>query len=237
MVGRDLAVNARALAIVLALVAGLALRTPAAGSKPAPVTVVGQLLALEDGYLVFTTGDAVKLEPALTLPKHVALGVLVRATIDPESRTVVVLEIEPKHTSPDDIDAAHLPREYVVASPASLRSPPPAAGAGSGLGAHAVTVTIDVHVPASTPIGDDVYLATDRTNFAPAELRMIRIDAATFSVSLTVAPGTQLRYEFTRGNFSSIERDRRGGLVEPRSLVVNADVTTHDSVAAWADVN
>jgi hypothetical protein len=224
-------------AVTFVMAALVATSAVAQADKPATVRVIGQLLTLEGGYLVFTTGDAVRVEPSAKLPKQIPFGAFVRATLDPQTRTIVALEVEPKRLSDADFDAVHLPREYVVASPASLRSLPPS-GTGNGrFGARSVTVTIDVHVPASTPINDDIYLATDRTDFSPSELRMLRLDAETWSVSIDVPPGTQLRYEFTRGAFSSIERDRRGGLVEPRTLKPTADATVHDRVAAWADVN
>ena len=225
---------ARALAFSAA---AAALPICAMADKPATLSVVGQVLALDGGYLVFTTGDAVRLEPKLKFPQHLPLGITVRATLDPLSHTIVDLEIEPKHLRDDDLSASRLPREYVVASPASLRTPPPAGSGQGGASAKSVTVTIDLRVPESTPINDDVYIATDRTSFSPAEIRMLRVDARTWSVSIDVAPGSQLRYEFTRGTFSSIERDRRGGLIVPRSVNPSADLTVHDSVAAWADVN
>ena len=94
-----------------------------------------------------------------------------------------------------------------------------------------------MQVPDSTPLGDDVYLATDRSNFSAAEIRMLRVDSRHFSVSLRLPAGTQLQYEFTRGSFTSIERDRLGGIVDPRAIDVKGDATLHDSVARWADVN
>jgi hypothetical protein len=77
-----------------------------------------------------------------------------------------------------------------------------------------------LRAPDSTPLGDDVYLATDRSAFSAAEVRMLRVDSQRFSVSLRLPVGTQLRYEFTRGSFTSIERDRLGGIVEPRTIEV-----------------
>jgi len=242
-------VNAlRALLVVFALAgATAALAQPAPSpppvstpspipNAPGPHNVVGQVLALQDGFLVFTTGDAVRLSPGLALPKGLRLGILVRATLDPVTHAIVGLTTGPK-AEPGDLDAAHLPREYAVASPASLRTAPPPAETGAGAGAHGATLTIDLHVPASTPLSDDVYLATDRTNFSPAEIRMQRVDAQRFSTTLQLPVGTQLRYEFTRGSFATIERDRLGGIVTPREITFKADLTTHDSVAGWADVN
>jgi hypothetical protein len=181
------------------------------------------VLAVQDGYLVFTTGDALRILPGAVIPANLRLGTFVRAKLDPAAHAVTALAYA-RVAAPGDIAAEHLPREYVVASPKSLRTEPPAGSAGAGAGQTAATITIDLRAPDSTPLGDDVYLATDRSGFSAAEVRMLRVD-------------TQLRYEFTRGSFTSIERDRLGGIVEPRTIEVRSDTTVHDSVARWADVN
>jgi hypothetical protein len=230
-------------AIALALVAALGAPCAAgaqgvASPSPAPATVsvVGQVLSAGSGYLVFTTGDALRLDSAVTLPKGLRLGQTVRALIDARSHAITSLILEPKALLPADIDATKIPREFVVASPGSTRT-----GAlldsQTGAAVHGVTVTINVRVPDNTPITDDVYLATDRTNFSPAEIRMIRMDARTWSVSVQIASGTQLRYEFTRGNFANIERDKLGSIVNPRTITAADNLQTHDAVAHWADIN
>ncbi len=207
----------------------------ALAAAPAPLSVVGQVLVIGQGYLVFTTGDAVKLDPALAIP-GVRLGQYVRVLLDRTSHAVTAFELEPRSLASGDVEAAKLPREYVAVSEKSRRSETLAAGAVGQL-VHPVTVTITVRVPDNTPQGDDVYLATERSNFSPAEVRMTRADARTWTTSLQLSSGTQLRYEFTRGNFATIERDKRGGIVEPRPLGATDNLQTHDVVAHWADVN
>jgi len=229
--------------IALAIAASVGAQVSALAQTPAPPTpapatigIVGQVLSAASGYLVFTTGDALKLDPALALPKTLRLGQTVRAIVDTGTHAVTALVLEPKVLLPDDIDATKLPREYAVASPGSRRTAA-ISGNETGAAAHAVTVTINVRVPDNTPISDDVYLATDRTNFSPAEIRMIRIDARSWNVSVQVTSGTQLHYEFTRGNFANIERDKRGSIVNPRTLSAADNLQTHDTVAHWADIN
>jgi hypothetical protein len=208
----------------------------ASGSPLEPDAVVGQVLAVAGGFLVFTTGDAVRLAPGLNVPPNFRLGVTVRAKLDPATRTITAVT-SAAQAEPGDIDAVHLPRAYAVASPASLRTPAPAPDVSGGSGAHGVTLSIDLRVPGSTPLTDDVYLATDRTNFNPSEIRMQRVDAQRFSTTLQLPVGTQLRYEFSRGSFATIERDKLGGIVTPREINLKADITVHDSVAGWADIN
>jgi len=125
---------------------------------------------------------------------------------------------------------------YVVVSPKS--APLPVAAGASGPLAHGpVTITIVVHVPGNTPATDDVYLSTDRSSYNPSEVPMQRVDGTTFSVAVTVASGTTLKYEFTRGTYATVERDRTGGIVTPRPLNVDTAVKTEDTVARWADLS
>ncbi len=64
---------------------------------------------------------------------------------------------------------------------------------------------------------------------------MVRVDASRWSAKLELPAGTSLRYDFSRGSFSNLERDRIGGVVIPRSLVAVDGEKTDDVVASWAD--
>ncbi|HEY0798796.1 MAG TPA: hypothetical protein VGD50_06570, partial [Candidatus Baltobacteraceae bacterium] len=106
-----------------------------------------------------------------------------------------------------------------------------------GAAAQIVTVRIDVTVPSDTPPTDDIYLSTDRSNFGAAELRMNRVDAYHWTVTLPAPAGTTFQYQFTRGNYATVERDRSGGVFTPRVLNVHPGVTSSDTVARWADIS
>ena len=80
-----------------------------------------------------------------------------------------------------------------------------------------------------------MYVSTDRSNFTPAEVRMVRLDASRWTAQLRVPAGTTLRYDFSRGSFSSIERTRTGAIVTPRTLVASDGEKTDDAVESWAD--
>jgi hypothetical protein len=230
MVGERLAMKSLpAMLLAFALLAGTC-----RADTPPTISVIGQVLVVDRGYLVFTTGDAVKVDPALVLPP-IRLGQYVRVLIDRTSHAITLVEVEPRSLGSGDIEAAKLSREFVSASPKSSRIE--IVGGQPGQLAHSVTVTITVRVPDDTPSGDDVYLATDRTNFSPAEIRMTRVDARAWTTSLQLSSVVQLRYEFTRGNFATIERDKRGGIVDPRPLSAADNLQTHDTVAHWADLN
>jgi hypothetical protein len=207
--------------------------TPEPTPLPAELVVRGQVLAIDDGFLVFTTGDAVQLGAA-TVPPGLTLGRTVRVRIDTASRAVVAIEADTAALKPGEIEASALPRELVAVDPRSAQTPAANASGGTA-GAGQVTVKIDVHVPDVTPPTDDVYLSTDRTAYSAAELRMNRVDALDWTIELPLPAGTTLRYEFTRGAPSTVERARDGTLVTPRTIVAASGAAANDVVARWAD--
>jgi hypothetical protein len=160
----------------------------------------------------------------------------VRASLDQPTHSVVALELEPRTNVTGEIEVADLPRQYVVASERSVAPPPPSGPTIAALASGLVTVTIDVTIPANTPTADDVYLATDRSNFSSAEIRMQRVDARDFTVSIGLESNTKLRYTFTRGTNATIERDKTGGIPAPRTLLAAPNAVAHDTVARWADL-
>lgn len=211
---------------------------PAIGAWPglAPLLVKGQVLSIASGYFIFTSGDAVRMSPDLAVPKGVTTGSYVRITIDPLTHAVTAIEREPKIALAGEIEAASIPRDYVVVSARSAPLPAPSVQAG-GPASGPVTVTILVHVPGNTPPSDQVYLSTDRSSYSPSEISMQRIDGTTFSVSVSLAGNTTLKYQFTRGTYATVERDRTGGIIPPRVLNAAPNAKSDDSVARWADLS
>jgi hypothetical protein len=221
-------------ALVLALtLAAAPAPTPTPVPAPQEEVVRGQLLTIAQGYLIFTTGDAVRLRDDAQLAPKLRLGETIRVYLDKTTHLAREVDAAPGPLA-TDVDAANLPRAYVAVSPASARTVQNGAGTGAG---QLVTVRIDVTVPADTPPTDDVYLATDRSSFSAAELRMNRVDAYHWTVTLPAVVGATLQYEFTRGNYSSIERDRSGSVLAPRKLDIHGNVTTDDKVSRWADIS
>lgn len=209
-------------------------QTPSPSPSPAPTGVRGRFLAFANGYLVFTTGDALAVEAAFHPPAGLRLGVEIRAALDPLSHRVASIEVTDR-SAPGDVDIDKLPREYVAVDPRSARATASPAPAASGTQAASATITINVRVPGSTPASDDVYVSTDRSNFTPAEIRMVRLDAGHWSAQLRVPAGSTLRYDFSRGSFSTIERTRTGAIVTPRMLTATDGEKTDDTVESWAD--
>ena len=208
-------------------------QTPRASPSPRPIVVAGQFLTLAHGYLVFTTGDALNVDPAFQAPPDLRLGSEIRATLDPTSHRVETVDVS--HSWPGDVAIEKLPRDYLAVDPRSARpgaSPPGAAGTTT---AALATVTIGVRVPGSTPAGDTVYVSTDRSSFAPSEIRMVRVDASHWTVRLSLPNGSTLRYAFTRGSLATLERSRSGAVVKPRSIVASDGEKTDDDVERWID--
>lgn len=235
---------ARACALAfVAFVAFFALVGSARAEAPdalATIAVRGQILAIDSRYVIFTSGDAVRLRMGTPIPKGTTLGVVVVVTIDRASRDAIRVARDSPPLA-GEISASELPRDYVVVAPKSARTLAPVAtifGAGSASeGAPArATVTLEVTVPSNTPPSDDVYVSTDRSNYGPAEIRMQRIDSRRFTATVALDANGRLRYLYTRGNYDSVERDRSGGIVRPH--VVDRDTAkTDDVVTRWADVN
>ncbi len=212
-----------------------------AHATPSPVPTVpdlyvrGSVLAVSQGYLFFTAGNAVRLAPSVVPPQGPVLGRAVRVTLDQATRMAKLVELSPRGGTADEIDASQLPSQYAALVPGAAAT---SSGAGTGpkLGSGPVTVTFNVFVPGNTPPNDDIFIATDRSNFSPSEIRMQRSDPQHWTASLTVPSGTEVHYEYTRGTYATVERDRFGGIIVPRGLP-RSDGTINDSVARWADLN
>lgn len=220
----------------------------AVSAAPAPLVASGQVVDLERGYIVFATGDAFKLDPAVRIvddrtgsaPSYpIAPGVFASITIDPA--TALVTDVR---TSLDPLaegmPIAQVPRALVSAASSPEPNPdlaPPPRMFHSKLSS-AVRVTIDVEVPPETPIGDDIYITTDSSGWNAQAIKMQRVNGRHFSIQVDLGVGTQFRYLFTRGSWQSVERARSGLARDPRTLVVaSGDSMVLDvTVYRWADI-
>ncbi|MGB8265798.1 MAG: hypothetical protein WCE44_05725 [Candidatus Velthaea sp.] len=222
------------------------------GSLPSPAAVnsaqagslksfTGQLLDVRGGYAYFTTGDAFKIAAearivdfqtgAPVAVKHF-VKLFARATLDPATRSIVLLAITRKRLAPDaQYDA--------IKSFAAETSPYSAAPelVGKRLTGKAVAVTFFVQVPATTPLTDDVFITTDASGWLPNALRMDRVDAIHYRLTRNFASGTKFAYKYTRGSWNSVELDKTGLLRDPRSFFVNEVDARQvpDIVYGWSD--
>ena len=234
----------RALAALLALVLLAA---------SAPISVTGQLLAYQDGYVFFTTGDGFRVAPNVAIlddttkkpaTEQPAPRLYARATFD-ASGTVVELDLSrkplPVAPLPDDVQqfavTASTPFPNPELAPKTAASGESSYDASQTYSGKPVLVIITVQVPPSTPFGSQVYITTDTSGWNPQAYAMDRIDALHFRLTRHIASGTILHYLYTRGSLQTEERGENGLDRTPREIrLSDADVRSiNDVVYAWAD--
>jgi hypothetical protein len=235
--------------IAAALSLALSLFLAAAG--PAPVTISGQLLAYQGGYVFFTTGDGFRLAPNVVIlneqthkaaqqpkPRDYA-----RATFNTEGQVVEIdLSDKPYPVGPLPEDAEKFAVEASTPYPnpeLGATSPTTINGVPEHFSGRIVLVKFQVQVPPTTPINAQVFIATDQSDWNPQAILMDRIDALHFQVVMRMASGTILHYLYTRGSLLSEEVGANGLAMKPREMIVSdADTnSTNSVVAAWADQN
>lgn len=222
--------------------------SPSPSASPTPLVASGQVVDLERGYIVFATGDAFKLDPAVRIvddgtglaPTYaIAPGVFAAITID--QTTALVTDVR---TSLDPlaegVDIVKIPRALVSVASSPKPNPdlaPPPVTLRSQLSS-TVRVAIDVEVPPETPLGDDIYITTDTSGWNAQAIKMQRVNGRHFRIQIDLKGGTQFRYLFTRGSWQTVERARSGLARDPRTLSVpGGDSMVLDAtVYRWADI-
>jgi hypothetical protein len=244
----------------LTLAAIVAFATPAFGdptpssslsavaSPAAAQRFSGQVLDVERGYIVFSTGAALRLAPdamftdlATGQSRNAAItpGQYAEVTFDPNGLvTAVSVSDAPIPTTNPMED---VPRAYIVQATAAYPNPdliPPANLYPVSKLSATERVTITVDVPPQTPFSDDVYMATETSGWNPQAVKLQRIDGRRFRVSMDVSPGTHFRYLFTRGSWASVESDAAGLRRTARTLNAQGGVSlvVDDTIRRWVDL-
>lgn len=235
--------------LVVALLAALLL-----GASQS-VVVTGQLLAYQDGYVFFTTGDGFRVAHGLIIkdaqtghPTSLAPAprIWARATFDSNG---IVTELDlsrsqlPQEGSFDNVSRFAVAASTPVPNPDLLAyAPTPSASSAPELAAahysgRPVLVRFIVQVPPNTPFTSSVYITTDAAGWNPQAIPMNRIDGLHYEITRRYASGTIFRYLYDRGSFQSVEVAQNGLQRAPRSFVVaDADVfTLRDTVYEWQD--
>lgn len=218
----------------------------------APVTISGQLLAYQDGFVFFTTGDGFRVAPDVTVLDEQTKRPAARA---PEPRDYAravfndagqVVEIDlskkpyPVGPLPEAAQAfavtasSPYPNPELAGPVQTTRNGVPITFTGK-----MVLVKFSVQVPPTTPLTAQIYIATDVSGWNSQAIMMDRIDALHFVAIQRMASGTVIHYLYTRGSLQTQERGPNGLSVTPRVLTVNDSDTnsTNSVVAAWADGN
>jgi hypothetical protein len=218
------------------------------------VVVSGQLLAYQDGYVFFTTGDGFRVardvvirdaKTARATALRPAPRIWARATFD-ASGTVTELDLSrdplPPQGSFADVSRFAVALSTPVPNPDLLKAvetPGPSESAApiQHFSGKPVLVTFIVQVPPYTPFTSSIYIATDQSGWNAQAIPMDRIDALHYQITRRFNSGTIFRYLYDRGSLQSQEIAQNGLARVPRNAVVtDADVrVVRDTVYAWQD--
>jgi hypothetical protein len=218
-----------------------------------PVVATGQLLAYQDGYVFFTTGDAFHVAPNVVIHDAKTGGsttivpaprVFARATFD-ATGTVTELDLSRRPLPPEG-NLSDVARFAVALSPAipnpDLIPATPAPGETLSPTQHfsgkPVLVVFTVQVPPNTPLTSNMYMTTDQSGWNPQAIIMDRIDAMHFRIIQRINSGTVFRYLYDRGSLQQEEVAENGIQRDPRQVIVaDSDVkAVNDTVYAWLDL-
>lgn len=201
--------------------------TPPSPAPPAAATPAAEIrtviLACRDARLAVAGGGVLRLDPTTPCPADAA-GRTFALTFAPDG--AVVVRMRPARTgevldTPDHIP----PIAWAIAPRVPLAS------------SEQISVFVDVYVPARTPATDDIYLATERSNWNPTEIRMNRVDGRHFSATIVVSRGTALALQISRGSYTTLERDAARTVPPPHTIDAEPGAKLRVDVAAWADID
>lgn len=215
---------------------------------PTPLLVNGQVIDLERGYIVFSTGDAFRMASDATIvddgtgtPPDFALdpGFFAVASLNGSTGVVEAVRVS-RHPLSAGTPAAQVPRRLVSVATPWHPNPDlvPRRGVYTNPLSNSTAVTLVVEVPANTPFTDDVYIATDTSGWNPQAIRMQRVDGLHFRIQADLAGGTEFHYLFTRGSWKTVERDKSGLEHAAREFFVpgGAGEVIYARVYRWADI-
>lgn len=134
----------------------------------------------------------------------------------------------PQRLTPNTEPASKIPRSAYVIAPAAERDADQT---------ESVDSTIDVFVPPRTPQSDDIYVSTERSGWSPAEVRMDRVDARHFRLTLKLRRGARVAFRITRGSFGTTERDASRALPSAHFALGEPSARVVVTIAAWADID
>lgn len=220
---------------------------PGATASHGPVLrFAGQLLDMQKGFIFFSSGDAFALDPAVRIVDYVSGGatalrpqtrVYARAAFDVASGRITELALSAKKI-PAEATYGEI-KKFAIALSTPVANPDLGGGPGGVGTGKLVLVTFTVRVPPATPLSDDVFIATDVSNWNPVAIKMDRIDALRYRITQQLRAGTKILYRYTRGSWTSEERSQGGLEVDPHAFTVrDQDVIRRDDVVYhWADEN
>jgi hypothetical protein len=215
------------------------------------VSITGQLLAYQDGFVFFTSGAGFRVAPDIKILDYVTQKPATRApgprayakAVFDAAGSVTELDLSqaplPLEPLPDDVAKFAVAASTPYPNPELAQSGPAVAeGEGSSTGSgRPVLVVVTVEVPPLTPPSARIYMTTDTSGWNPQAIPMDRIDALHYRIMRRIAAGSIFHYLYTRGSLQTEERAENGLLRDARKLVVtDADVrAVNDTVFSWTD--
>jgi hypothetical protein len=99
---------------------------------------------------------------------------------------------------------------------------------------------VEVHqIPSNTPENTDIYITGDFNNWDPGDSRYImnREGDSIYYIDLPRGIG-ELEYKFTRGDWTTVEKDNCGYEMDNRSLIYGGDdQIISDTIQSWSDLD
>lgn len=93
-----------------------------------------------------------------------------------------------------------------------------------------------VQIPQNTPEGAEIFITGNFNNWDPGDprYRMQRLNDGSYHILLPLGAG-KLQYKFTRGDWTTVEKNECGYETGNRSLRYGEQETKFDSVWSWGD--
>ncbi len=95
------------------------------------------------------------------------------------------------------------------------------------------------HIPSNTPANADIYITGEFNSWDPGDNRYIleKLNDSVYYIDLPRGVG-ELEYKFTRGDWSTVEKDNCGYEIENRILQYGGDrESITDAIRSWADLD
>lgn len=100
-----------------------------------------------------------------------------------------------------------------------------------------VVIRVD-SIPENTPNGQAIYVTGNFNNWDPGEEMYIMTLAADSNYYVTLPPGFgAVDYKFTRGDWTTVEKDICGGEISDRVLFISQSDTVANSIESWNDLD